>query len=879
MIGHTLAHYQITAALGAGGMGEVYRATDTKLGREVALKVLPEAFARDAERMARFEREAQLLASINHPNIGALYGLEESTPVRALVMELVEGPNLAERIAEGRIPLSEALSIARQITEALEYAHERGIVHRDLKPANIKVSPNDQVKVLDFGLAKALTSEAPAAKVANSPTMSVGATQAGVILGTAAYMSPEQARGKPVDRRTDIWAFGCVLYELLTGKQAFAGESAPDIVAAVLQTEPDWSLLPSATPAHIRVLLRRCFQKDPRQRLRDIGDARISLEEVISGSAESFADAGVPFPLSRRMLPWVAGALAGVLLAGIIVWRVPHGATEPAMRFSSITNFAGVQAQPSLSPDGRSIAFVSNHNGPYNIYVGLLNGGSLVQVTNDPNLKERPCYSPDGSTLAYARLNDSGIWDIWDVPALGGSSRRLVLHAKDPAWSPDGHALAYEDLGSKTIWTSDATGQNARQLTASEVSDFEDTEPRFSPDGRSLAFVIRLGGGPYGELATVTLDSRKVTRLTHDGALALSPAWTPDSRFIYFASSRGGAVNIWKIGSTGGTPEQITTGQGDDAQLDASADGKRIVFSTFRENINIARMDLDSKAGQENFKLLAPDPARNQIAPAYSPDGSRLAYFSNRKGVERESIWVANADGSNPAELVQDARVNVFPRWMADGEHLVYRSGPPEHTLASTEYRIISLSGGAPQTLLKSVLDLYFDLGSDGRLLFLSPPGKVQSYDPASRQTETLASSPEDARRWLVRWSPDEHSIAYLVSPSKENDPNAGLWVSDFTHPPRQLFRGWVLWYSTRKQGEIYLLEGKSDLSGIFWKVAWNGGGLNRVSQPIRLIYSYWIRVESKSQDYFDVSPDGKHMVINTQGVFQGNIGMIENAR
>src|SRR5580658_2209315 len=281
--GTRLGPYEILAPLGAGGMGEVYRARDSKLGRDVALKVLPEAFARDAERMARFHREAKVLASLDHPNIASIYGFEDSGATHALVMELVEGPTLGDRIKAGPIPIDEALRIAKQITDALEYAHERGIVHRDLKPANVKVTVDDAVKVLDFGLAKAIEGDAASVDISTSPTISRMATLAGVLLGTAAYMSPEQAKAKPVDRRADIWAFGCVLYEMLTGKMAFRGESVTDTLAAVIKEEPDWSQLPAATPVRVRVLLQRCLQKDPKQRLRDIGDARISLDEVLSG--------------------------------------------------------------------------------------------------------------------------------------------------------------------------------------------------------------------------------------------------------------------------------------------------------------------------------------------------------------------------------------------------------------------------------------------------------------------------------------------------------------------------------------------------------------------------------------------------------------------
>ena len=288
--GTRLGPYEILSPLGAGGMGEVYRARDAKLNRDVAIKVLPEAVAEDAERLARFQREAQVLASLNHPHIAAIYGLEKAGNFEALVLELVEGETLAERIGAGPIPVDEALAIARQIADALEAAHEKGIVHRDLKPANVKITPEGKVKVLDFGLAKALTGDASSPDVSHSPTLTAQATQAGVVIGTAAYMSPEQARGKAVDKRADIWAFGAVLYEMLSGRKAFEGETVSDTLAAVLRADIDWSSLPSQTPAAVRGVLRRCLDRDPKHRLRDIGDARIALEDLTATSTSSVGE-------------------------------------------------------------------------------------------------------------------------------------------------------------------------------------------------------------------------------------------------------------------------------------------------------------------------------------------------------------------------------------------------------------------------------------------------------------------------------------------------------------------------------------------------------------------------------------------------------------
>jgi len=327
--GSRLGSYEVIASIGAGGMGEVYQAHDTKLGRDVAIKVLPEAFAHDADRLARFQREAKMLASLNHPNIATIHGLEESSGTSYLVMELVSGETLQQRVKrDGAIPIDEALAIAKQIAEALEAAHEKGIIHRDLKPANVKLTPEGKVKVLDFGLAKAFAGETASEDVSNSPTLSMAATMQGVILGTAAYMSPEQAKGKAVDKRTDIFAFGAVLYELLTGKAAFHGDDVSDILGAVLRMEPDWSRLPEATPAAIRTLLRRCLRKDKRQRLQDAAGVRIEIDDAIAEPRDS--GAMQPALASTSKLPWAVAATVIVLLA-VTSWGL-WGRRDPFTR-------------------------------------------------------------------------------------------------------------------------------------------------------------------------------------------------------------------------------------------------------------------------------------------------------------------------------------------------------------------------------------------------------------------------------------------------------------------------------------------------------------------------------------------------------------------
>ncbi len=887
--GTTLGSYRIAEKLGQGGMGEVFRAHDAALNRDVAIKVLPAALADNPERLARFKREAQVLASLNHSNIAHVYGfdtavLPDGSSVHFLAMELVKGEDLAERLTRGAIPGDDAIAIAVQIAEGLEEAHEHGIIHRDLKPANIKVRDDGMVKVLDFGLAKAMDSGL--GTLDPGPTMTSPAmTAAGTILGTAAYMAPEQARGRAVDKRADIWAFGAVFFEMLTGTQPFAGATVTDTLAAVLTRDIGLNALPPTTPVSIRQLLRRCLERNPKNRLHDIADARIVLDEALTGPTGD-APAGPQSPTPgarsplRRALPWVAGLAIGVLFSGLAgldlgLWTSPAAAKH----FRAVTSLAGVQAQPALSPDGSSVAFVSNRDGHFNIYVGLVSGGNLIQITNGSEVKATPRWSPDGTVLGYARLNEWGLWDIWQVPALGGTPRRLILNAADPTWSTDGRSLAYVDRTTGAIWISDSAGQRPRQVTRLATDGYgrQDSEPRFSPDGRALAFVSR-PGGPYSELQVLDLESGAVRQLTHDQALAQSPAWSPDGLHLYFASSRNGTMNIWKIAARGGEPEQITAGQTDDAQLDVSSDGRRIVFATFREKLSIGRMDLGPGTEARSPTRLITDPARYQLDAVYSPDGRHLAYFSNLKGVEREGIWTTGADGADVVPLVQDSRLNIFPRWSADGKYVFYMSTLVTQSASVGQYRRVSVSGGVPETILENVIDENFDVGAGGRLLFYGPQGKLQSHDPETHTTQPLTVSSLSQRGQLARWSSDSRSFAYIVGPGREGDSTAGLWVEDFGSPPRQLFRGWVKWYACGLKGEIVFQEGKSDLNGILWKVGWDGRGLERLA-GLRLVYSYVNGPSGpRPPDFFDISPDGRHLAFNEQEVLQANIGMIETS-
>ena len=506
VIGETHGHYHITERIGAGGMGEVYRATDTKLKRDVAIKVLPDEVAQDPARLARFQREAELLASLNHPHIAAIHGLEEAAGKPLLILELVEGEDLSERLERGAIPGDEATEIARQIAEALEEAHEHGVIHRDLKPANVKLTPEGKVKVLDFGLAKAWDAEdvtGGSRDASRSPTLAYSGTQAGVILGTAAYMSPEQARGKVVDKRADIWAFGVVLYEMLVGDKLFGGETATDIIASVVKEQPDWARLPEETPRVLRHVLRRCLVKDPHKRLRDIGDARLEIELALSGDEDapepaSAASAG-PTAGWRRLAPWVVASLLGATTLGVLL--APRRTPEsPVLRFDvpppEGASFALQVASPGpvrVSPDGRMLTYAAfSPEGEQQLFVQALDEAEARALPGTQGAMY-PFWSPDSRHIAFFADRK-----LKRIEAAGGPPLNLcdARSGRSGSWGPDGLIL-FAPSGLSPIHQVSDRGGESTAVTAFDEGRKEGSHryPRLLPDGRSFLYLAVHGEG------------------------------------------------------------------------------------------------------------------------------------------------------------------------------------------------------------------------------------------------------------------------------------------------------------------------------------------------------------------------------------------------
>ena len=675
-----IAHYRVTARIGKGGMGEVWSATDTKLGREVAIKLLPGIFAGDPIRLARVKREAQLLASLNHPGIAAIYGIEEDAEngAPALVMELVEGPTLADRIAVGPIPLDEALPLLRQIAEALEFAHERGIVHRDLKPANIKITPQGQVKVLDFGLAKAMTPDEASADISNSPTLSLAMTEAGLLLGTATYMAPEQAKAKHVDRRADIWAFGCVAYEMLTAHKAFEGETISDVLAAILKDEPDWSALPVATPVFLQRLLRRCLQKDVRQRLQSMGDARIAIEEALSGDA-AFTLSGEMAAsqqavsgkkqLLRRALPWALGGIA-VLSAAVAGWLLLRPKPQPSIvRFAvpppeNAELLAG--GEMSLSPDGRNLVFVTQAGAstPEALWLRPLDSLAAHQIPGTEGGYD-PFWSPDSQQIGFF-VNGK----LEKIAVTGGAPQALCdTSGGSGAWNLEG-VILFSSHGS--VYRVPDTGGAPALVLAPDPARHEVGvgEPQFLPDGRHFLFLSVETLSHQLSLAAGSLDSKQVEDLGPVGSEAL---YAPPGYVFYLDRSTLMArpFNAKALRFTGpAVPAAQNVGSytgSSYAYFSVSAAGVLAYQAIPAGADNL--LAWYSRTGQKLGTVGQPNLYTN---PALSPDGSRLAVGVGPHG--QRDIWIYDLKRGTASRLTFNSADDLDPAWSADGSQVFFSS-------------------------------------------------------------------------------------------------------------------------------------------------------------------------------------------------------------
>ena len=706
--GKTLSHYKVLEKIGQGGMGEVYRAEDTNLSREVAIKVLPEQFTQDPQRLARFEREAKLLAQLNHPNIAAIYGFEEADDVRFLAMELVEGETLQERVAKGPVPVKEALEVCRQIAEGVEAAHEKGVIHRDLKPANVKVTPEGKVKILDFGLAKAFEDEIPAADISQSPTLTEEMTRAGVILGTAAYMSPEQARGKPVDKRTDIFAFGSVLYELLTGKRAFEGETVTDVLAKVLEGEPDWDALPKTVPSTIRFLMSRSLQKDPHKRLQHIDGARILIEEALTG-ATTVSPIGMGSAVQFTRLQWaMTGGLValGAVTTGLVFWILMQPsapeqrlATKFAITPSLATPLANTPDNDlAISADGRHVLYRANSETGFQLYLHSLDEFVDRPIPGTEGVSQRgsPFFSPGGAYVGFFE---------------GGKLRKVSLSGGSPITLSDAQAL-----GQYGSWSSDdtivfsASGGPIRQLYRVSASGGEPeilatpdpdkgesfySAPHILPGGKAVIFTISRGPD-QSQLAVLSLETGEQKILIEAGRQA---KYLESGHLVYAQEAIGNLMAVsFDLATLEVTSDPVSVQQEvrqsnvAAADFALSAEGT-LVYAPLDSDVQrlvwVDRKGTESVITQEGVSF---------GTPRISPDGRQIAVAISDSG-QTQNIWIYDLESKSLRRLTFDGGGMV--NWSPDSKWIIFQgresevrraisrqladgSGPMEHLTVPT---------------------------------------------------------------------------------------------------------------------------------------------------------------------------------------------------
>ena len=860
--GTRLGLYEIAASIGAGGMGEVYRARDLRLHRDVAIKVLPELFAADPDRLARFEREAQTLAALNHPHIAQIYGVVESPA--ALVMELVEGEDLSQRIARGAIPIAEALTIARQVAAALDAAHDRGIIHRDLKPANVKLTTDGTVKVLDFGLAKAIAPQAApdSAAARNSPTIAVHGTQIGVIVGTAAYMAPEQATGKPVDKRADIWAFGALLFEMLAGRGAFTGDSTTEILGAIVHKEPDWPLIPDGTPSRVRDLLRRCLEKDPKRRLRDIGDAAYELS----------ADAVPPAvtPVRTRGARWSSVAVAAVvaLVAAAVTWlamRAPAAVPAAPRRFAvsglAPMMFDAAQAL-ALSPDGSALAFRGlGADGVERIYLRDFHSLELRPLAGTDGGR-LPFFSPDGKWIAFFTV--SALKKV----AVEGGPAQTIAPAPGPSggtWMDDGSIIFTGDPV-KGVQRVLASGGTPETLLAPRDGALNAYSAPWGLPGSQALLLLQKRGASF-DVAVLSLRDRRVSVLARD---AFSPAWAPTGHVLFHQGDSILALSFDPATLTGrGTPFPVAQAVGNrisyQSRLFAVANDGTLAYvpAASAGEAGWAMM----LVGRDGRETVAARLDRQSDTPRFSPDGTRVAF---RTPAPNCDIWVRDLARGTTTRLTREGD-NHGVVWSADGTRVL--TGRAVAT--GTEVVALPADGsGTPEivaTLPGAFGAMPTSLSLTGEVIVQDRFGRETGSDIATivvkdSERRTLLDSPSDEGGGVI--SPDDRWLAYVSDESGRNEvylrPYAGAG-------PRTLvsISGAVEPVWSRTGNELFFRSGR-DLLTV--PVSAERGA---AAQP-RVLFTGDYPVGPQVANY-DVAPDGRLMMMRGRQWAEGQVVIVLN--
>jgi eukaryotic-like serine/threonine-protein kinase len=827
MVGTTIAHYRIDRQLGHGGMGEVYAAEDTKLGRQVALKLLPAPVANDPERLKRLEREARAVAALNHPNIVTIYSVEEArlnadaTPrggvVHFLTMELVEGRTLREITANGALKPERFFRIAVQIAEAVGAAHQRGIVHRDLKPANVMVASDGRVKVLDFGLAKWTADHLTATPDALSTEPLTGDR---TILGTAAYMSPEQAEGRPLDQRSDIFSLGVVLFEMATGRLPFKGQSAASTISSILRdTPPALPDLAPQLPLALDRIVQRCLAKDPERRYQNAFDLARDLEDLHQ------VEMGGPRARRASRRGRVAGAVTTLVLlaviAGLLIWRLgrDQGRAREIATIERLTVEAGAEQFPGFSPDGKWIVYAGEASGNVDIYLRAMGGQAFNLTSDTPAADYQPAFSPDGERIAFRSDREGG--GLFVMGRTGEAVRRLTHAGFNPAWSHDGRRIAftteavtfnpYSRETNSELWVVDVEAGDARRVTQGDAA-----QASWAPSGRRLVYGRRFGTPSQADLWTIAVNGDDAQPLTNDRHTDWNPVWSPDGRHVYFVSDRGGSMNLWRIaidaqtGRARGKPEAIVTPAPYLANPSLSADGRRIAYSSVVQTQNIQRATLNPSTGRlEGEPAWLTTGSRLWSSPDPSPDGQWIAVYS-RSG--QEDLWVIRADGTGLRQVTNDTAFDRVPRWSPDGSWIATFS----NRSGSQELWAIRSDGSGLRQLTTARTSAGYSVWSpDGSRLAASIgrggiDALVHVFEPDKpwdQQQPQVLPPLEPSRSFLaMSWSPDGKRLA-----GQAGVPSAGIVTYSFqtgTYARLTDFGEWPTWLSDSRR-IIFIAQGR----------------------------------------------------------------------
>jgi serine/threonine-protein kinase len=892
--GTRLGVYEVTAQIGEGGMGQVYRAMDTTLGRPVAIKILPETFASDPDRLARFEREAKTLASLNHPHIAAVYGFEKSAGTHALVMELVEGEDLALRIARGAIPLDEALPIAQQIAEALEAAHEQGIIHRDLKPANIKVRPDGTVKVLDFGLAKALEPAGTSSvNATTSPTLSRHATMAGVILGTAAYMAPEQARGTGVDKRADIWAFGVVLYEMLTGERLFTGETISDTLASVLKTDPNWRALPPTVPYRLRWLLRWCLDKDPKRRLRDIGDARVQLEAVINRALDDEVAARPAIPRGRLIASASAVLIAGLVTAATVTWGVmrPHPPIPPTLvRFTvapagTLSLATGFNFRDlALSPDGEHLVYVTGTSpATFELWVRSVDQLDAVQLRG-PIAPASPFISPDGKSVGFFSRSVGNVpvapgytqagGTLMKVSMTGGPPIAICQYTETPrgaSWGPNDTIVFATADQSTGLLSVAAGGGEPKVLTTPDAThgEVDHLFPSVMPGGQAVLFTITANSGTNSQVAALDLKTGRRKILVRGGGQAeyVGQPGSGPGYLIYSAARtlravRFDPVRLEVLSDAVPIVERVATKGSGAAEFSVSPGALVYLPAGGDDDVQVKRsLVWVNRQGREE-PINAP-PRAYSIA-RLSPDGMRIALDIRDQDSD---IWTWDLAHETLTRITKDPAPDVFPVYTRDGRRILFASA--RNGVLNVYWQSADGSGTAERLVSSPSLQQPLSIAPDGLqvvvregslnignldllLLHLGASGLAPTQPP---RIEPLVQTAFFENNGII--SPDGRWFAYESNESSRSQ----IYVRPFPNvngglrQVSSLGGRWPLWAPNGR--ELFYVDDNGFLTTV--PVQASATATFNFGNPTKLLDMPYVSGDVRT---YDVSPDGQKFLM-----------------